>query len=324
MSLPPSLAVRRLLWCAPFVIAGACSVDQGRGLSYGVSNGSANSLTEAAGEGSGGNGSGSGPGDAGESAAPGGAPNGSSAGVASGGNSPASGGEPSHEAGAPSVAGSAVVVGGNNAGGVANGGQTSQGGSVTNGGSSGSTSAGSGGTVDDSPCGDVDQNGVQDCQETLAKNAAFDTNVDGWIADPGVTKVWQADDARGKASGSVRLTFATSNGGSGWVLAAVGQCVPAWSEQEFEVGARSFIPTGQGGGRSEVSLAVFSEDDCHGGFLDSLVPVLSAETGSWQSLHGNVKMPAGTRSVLVRLAASKPGSQASLEVHFDDILFRKK
>jgi hypothetical protein len=35
-------------------------------------------------------------------------------------------------------------------------------------------------------------------------------------------------------------------------------------------------------------------------------------------------MPAGTRSVLVRLAASKPGSQVSLEVHFDDILFRKK
>jgi hypothetical protein len=296
----PPLA--RFFWSAPFVIAAGCAVDEQRDLSYGVgvSSGSASSLTEAAGEGGGGS---AGSGDAGDRAIKvGETPDNSRPGTASGG----------------SGSGSANVSG------SANAGNTSLGGSATNGGGSSGGFAGSGGMVDDGPCGDIDQNGVQDCQETLVTNATFDANADAWVADFGVNKLWQATDARGKVSGSVSLTFATSNGGAGWVLAAIGQCLPAWSEQEFEVGGRSFIPAAQSGGRAEISLATFGEDGCQGSFLQSVVPALSAQAGSWQPLHGSAKMPAGTRSVLVRLAAAKPGSQASLEAQFDDILFRKK
>jgi hypothetical protein len=53
--------------------------------------------------------------------------------------------------------------------------------------------------VDAGACGDLDQNGVQDCDETVARNPRFDASAEDWLADPGVTQVWQAEDARGKA-----------------------------------------------------------------------------------------------------------------------------
>lgn len=315
MASPLFPVLRRACYLAPLLLVVGCPVDQDRGLSYGVgvSSGSASSLTEA-GEGGGGAVAGVGSGGA----TMGGTPEN----TAQGG---AAGQEERGQAGESASGGStAPTAGSSNAGGGSTSGSGGAGGSSSTGGTALAGAAGSGGKPDDGVCGDLDQNNVQDCQETLAKNSTFDANADGWVADPGISKVWQAADARGKSSGSMRLDFATTSASSSWVLAAAGQCLPAWSDDELEVGARSFIPDGQAGGRAEVSLAIFTEDDCHGGFLDSLVPVQSSETGSWQALHGSVKMPAGTRSVLVRLAASKPGSQASLQVQFDDILIRKK
>jgi hypothetical protein len=325
MPSPLPSALRRTLCCAfPGLLFVACSVDEERGLSYGVVSGGASIGSVAAGE-AGMSGSANG-GDGGAGTASGGAPDPGSAGASSGSSSVGNAGKPGTEGGAPSVpgssnagtSGSGVSTGGN----AANGGTS--GGGASGGVAAGGGSAGTGGKPDDGPCGDIDQNAVQDCQETVAKNAAFDANADDWLADPGVTKDWKPEDARGKTSGSVSVTFSTAAANPGWALAAVGQCLPAWGEQEFEVGARSFIPNGQSAGNAQLSLASFGEDDCKGSFLDSATPAMSAQTGSWQALHGSAKLPAGARSVLVRLAASKPGTQASLEVRFDDILFRRK
>lgn len=313
MSSPLSPRLRRTLWRVSVLAVVSCSVDEQRQLSYGVgmTSGSASSLTEGGSENDGGSGQ---SGHAGVAA--GGAPDGGS----SGGDNGALAGGPGSDAGAP-------------AGGAGSSGSVGVGGSVVagnggSGGGAGGTSAGASGTggqPDDSRCGDLDQNSVQDCEETLAKNAAFDTNVDQWFADPGVTKTWRLDEARdGMPSGGLSVTFTTGGASSGWALGAVGQCLPAWTDDVFEVGARCLVPGDQGGGSAQVSLAIFAEDDCKGSLLESKTPVLSAHIGSWRALHGSVKMPAGTRSVLVRLAAAKPGPQPSLEVHFDDILFRKK
>jgi hypothetical protein len=322
MSSPLSPRLRRTLWCVPVLAAAACSVDAQRDLAYGVgmTSGSASSLTEGGRENDGGSGE---SGHAG--LATGGAPD--DAGGA-GGRSGVVAGAPGSDAGAPAsgAPGSSGSAGSNAASGSGGGAGHAVAG---NGGSgAGGTSAGSSGTggkPDDSRCGDLDQNGVQDCEETLAKNAAFDANVEQWVADPGVTKAWRLDEARdGMPSGGLSVTFTSSGGSSGWALGAVGQCLPAWTDDVFEVGARCLVPGDQGGGSAQVSLAIFAEDDCKGSLLESKTPVLSTQIGSWRALHSSVKMPAGTRSVLVRLAAAKPGPQASLEVHFDDILFRKK
>jgi hypothetical protein len=321
MSSPLSPCLRRTLWCASVLAAASCSVDEQRDLEYGVgmTRGSASSLTEGGSENDGGSGE---SGHAGVAA--GGVPDG----VGSGGDNAVVAGAPGSDAGAP--AGGAPGSSGS-AGSNATSGSGGVGGNVAagnGGGGAGGTSAGSSGTggmPDDGRCGDLDQNSVQDCEETLAKNAAFDTNVEQWLAEPGVTKAWRLDEARnGMPSGGLSVTFTTGGASSGWALGAVGQCLPAWTDDVFEVGARCLVPGDQGGGSAQVSLAIFAEDDCKGSLLESKTPVQSAQIGSWRALHSSVKMPAGTRSVLVRLAAAKPGPQTSLEVHFDDILFRKK
>jgi hypothetical protein len=179
--------------------------------------------------------------------------------------------------------------------------------------------------VDAGACGDLDQNGVQDCDETVARNPRFDASAEDWLADPGVTQVWQAEDARGKAgSGSLAITFTTPGGSTGWALAAAGQCLPAWGEDTYEVGARAQVASGQSGGQAELDVAFFGNDGCLGSLLGSKALSPVTRTGVWQPLKGSLELPAGTRSVLLRLAAAKPGAQPSLEVHFDDVLFRKK
>jgi hypothetical protein len=230
----------------------------------------------------------------------------------SGGTSPLGGA--STTGGAATTGGVASTAGAANISGAANGGTS---------GSAGS--AGTGGKPDDGPCGDIDQNGVQDCQETVAKNPTFDADANSWDAELNLTEVWKSDDARGThGSGSLSVTFTTGTASPSWASSAASQCLPAWGETEFELGARAYIPAGQAGGNAQISLAIFGNDDCAGSFMGTTTPALSAEVGSWQVLHSSVKLPAGARSVLVRLITSKPGSQASLQVSFDDVLFREK
>ena len=74
----------------------------------------------------------------------------------------------------------------------------------------------------------------------------------------------------------------------------------------------------------DTRTALIGNDDCAGRFLGSTTPVLTALAGTWQALRSSAKLAAGTRSVMVRLALAKPGTQPSLEARFDDILLREK
>jgi hypothetical protein len=202
------------------------------------------------------------------------------------------------------------------------------GGDASSGGSAGNVAAGGNGGAnvmpDVGPCGDADHDGVQDCKETLAQNATFDSDIKGWSPDYNVVQTWISDDAwQQPSSGSLSLKFTTAGGGQGWTAAAVSQCLVGWADQEFELGAHVFIVDGQDG-TAQISLAMFGNDDSAGSYLGATAPAVAAATGSWQPLNTSVKLASGTRSVLVRLAAAKPGSQASFEVHFDDVLLRHK
>jgi hypothetical protein len=254
--------------------------------------------------------------DAGEPALP-------TGGTTSAGGTNSTGGSTSPSAGEAS-GGESPSQSGSSSGGTTNsggGGAASSGGTSSGGGAGGSA----GGPADSGPCGDLDLNGVQDCDETIANNARFDTSAASWVAEPSVTQLWRTEDARGVAgSGALGLTFTTTgNGGNAWGLAAASQCQAAWSEDTLVVGARVMVPQGQAGGRAQMELAFFDNDGCTGTVLSSQTAALSSATGAWQPLHKKVQVPPGTRSALLRLAAVKPGTQASLEVRFDDVLFRK-
>jgi hypothetical protein len=188
----------------------------------------------------------------------------------------------------------------------------------------GGSSTGGTRSNDDGPCGDLNENGVQDCQETVVKNAVFDEDVSGWTADAGVAIEWKNEDSYAQAnSGSLSLTFTTAAGSQGWAAAYIQQCLPGWADTVYEFGAHARLASGQGG-NAQITVAMFGEDDCAGSFLSTTTPVLTTEAGEWQRLYTRVKLAPGTRSVLVRLGVAKPSSQASFDVTFDDVLFHAK
>ena len=301
----PRFRARTALYCAPLLVLIGCPVEE-RTLDYGVAvtAGSASNATPQ-------------PGNAGSADR-----NGES------GASPIADGGDAAQAGASARAltdgGSPPESGGDGNHPLSQAGTPPSGGTGGGGGSSPGGSAGTGGAQPDGgPCGDLDQNGVQDCDETLVANSAFNTDVQKWDADPSMTTAWQSSDARGaQASGSMSLKFVTPTSGQGWAIAAAGQCIQAWGEQGFELGARVFIPKDQAGGNAQIGLVFLGEDDCAGSFLGTTTPALTTQAGAWQVLRTSARLPAGTRSALVRLAVTKPGTQASLEAHFDSVLFR--
>lgn len=328
---------RHTAYCATLIALAACSVEE-RPLKYGV--GSSNNLSQA---GRGSYGSDNAGGEGGDQASAGaGAQSlgGSDSSVSGAAGTDAEAGAPANNGGSPATGGSPPSGGsqasaGTSAGGVVNTAGSASSGSSNGGGGSGGSSAGtsgsqgSGGTgvvsTDVAPCGDADKNGVQDCLETVVKNATFHVDAKDWKADPSVVAAWKADDAFGQAnSGSISVTVTTGDGSANWSVSATNQCLPAWQDTQFELAARVLLASGQGAGNAQISLAMFGNDDCAGSFLGSTTPVLTAQAGSWQALHTSAKLAAGTRSVMVRLALAKPGTQPSLEARFDDILLREK
>jgi hypothetical protein len=259
----------------------------------------------------------------------------------SGGNGEDDGGAGTDEASAGAGGDESRAVGGAPVGGEGPGvaGDPGQGGDLLSGssgqgggGPSGSAgmagsggAGGSGGIADDGPCGDLDRNGVQDCEETLVQNARFDQSVDEWTAELNMLQSWSNTDARGLASsGSLKLRNERSSTSAGYTLAGAGQCLFAWTAETYELGARAFIDPESGDGRAVINLLIYGNDGCTGTLLGSVTPAFLAEKGAWQVMHSAIKMPAGTRSVYLRLAVEKPLSEPPVEALFDDVLFRKK
>lgn len=175
------------------------------------------------------------------------------------------------------------------------------------------------------PCGNLNRNAVDDCQETLAQNSRFDSGALEWSSESGLLQAWQAEDARGKV-GSGSLLLSNTNvvaQGTGNTGIASFQCFSAWTGDELELGARVRIAPGQGTGEAGLNLLFFGADGCSGPLLGGQDVALTSETGKWVVVRSRTKIPAGTRSARVRLMVAKPFPQASLEAQFDDVLVVK-
>ena len=244
----------------------------------------------------------------------------------------------------PSVAGSSGSAGSSGAGGAAGGVSAGSGGTpiidpggsgtVSGGGTAGASgannsgsagvAAGAGGAPFDSPCGDIDNDSVDDCTETLVLNSHFDTDAAQWVAAANAVQAWDARDARSKSgSGSLMVTNqAPTMQVDASVIAGTEQCIAVTEAVKYEFAAHVMIPDGQGAGEAGLNLYAFAGDACSGVFLTGLTPGMTKQTGSWVVVEGQLAMPAGARSVVVRLVASKPFKQDKLSALFDDVLVR--
>jgi hypothetical protein len=178
----------------------------------------------------------------------------------------------------------------------------------------------------DGPCGDLNHNLVDDCTETLVHNSRFDTATTGWAPEGSLEQTWVTTNAKpGGASGSLSLRNTTFIAGS-MVTAGMGsrQCLVAWGDDTYELAARVFIKPGQGSGSAAISLVFYGSDGCDGTVLDGKTAASVSAVDAWKTARGQVKMPAGTRSVWVRLVVAKPLAQSSFEALFDDVLVTKK
>ncbi len=159
----------------------------------------------------------------------------------------------------------------------------------------------------------------------MIANSRFDLDAAHWQAGLSLTQAWDARDALGKAnSGSLLVSngLPTANGAT---LAMTGseQCVEIVAESKYRVAARVFLPSGQGGGEAGLNLWFFANSGCSGTFLSAASPGTTALTNQWSVVGDQVYVPAGSRSVLLRLVAAKPVSQAKLDALFDDVLLQR-
>ena len=216
------------------------------------------------------------------------------------------------------------------AGSVGAGGDTSSGGSGAAGNAGDGGSAGSGGGGGDASsgtCGDLDDNGIQDCAETLLRNFGFHTDASAWVAEPRAEQRWDPTDARsGIASGALSVVNVNriDTREIGYTMVGSGQCLDVAPLRTYVLGALLRIPRDQGEGHAGMNVFLYADPGCTGTFLHAYTPILVSEADTWRATRGEFETSAGTRSVHVRLVTSKPFAQSSFGALFDSLLLRSE
>jgi hypothetical protein len=110
----------------------------------------------------------------------------------------------------------------------------------------------------------------------------------------------------------------------GYTLAGAAQCVPVLPAATYDFAVQAAIPSGQSGSGTAIGYFFFyASSDCSGD-IDGVASSTSLpSSGTCQALSASVLVPASAHSVKVRLLASKPFSQPSLKVEFDNVLFKR-
>ncbi len=200
----------------------------------------------------------------------------------------------------------------------------------------GSTGGAPGGSPDNSPggaydygaggCGDLDHNGVQDCKETVLSNARFDHDEAGWQAEPSTARIWDPRNARpDQTSGALAVTNGLIYAGEGMTLGGSRQCQPTVGGKKYSVGARAFIPEGQGEVAAGISISFYGIEGCSDYFLSAAPPIMMiAGPNAWGLIKGTVAAPLAAHSAYIRLVTVKPFKQAPTKVLFDDVLVREE
>jgi hypothetical protein len=246
-----------------------------------------------------------------------------------GGGGAGSGGSGGTAGGPPGSGGSLDPVGGTSSGGsggssAGRGGSEGKGGTGGKGGGAGTEpedGGDGGGTVE--RCFDLDDNDVLDCDETLADNATFDDDAEGWAAENNADARWDASDAGNRSdSGSILVENLTTADAEGEGLTAASQCVAVTGGNTYDVIGMARVLNEETAGKGVLNLWYFSDADCTGnvraGFSSG--PASSAER--WTQVRVISSAPSNAVSMLVRLGVQKPFREPSAKVRFDDLLVK--
>ncbi|MGC4090116.1 MAG: hypothetical protein QM756_19980 [Polyangiaceae bacterium] len=245
---------------------------------------------------------------------------------ASGSGGAAAGGKAATSGGSGGASSGGVSSGGASSGGASNGGASNGGVSSGGNGSGGSSGGlGSGGAL--WACADLDANKTPDCNETLVKDATFESpfnpSQSNWKVDAGAVAAWDALDAgAGAPSGSLLLTNQSSTGTD---LTQVGaaQCISVSAGKPYSAFAQSYAQASAGGVFARLSLTYFSNSGCTGAASSLVVAPLEGTTNGWRVLSlSRVAAPSGATSALVRLEVLKLPTSPSVNVRFDNVLVR--
>lgn len=177
-------------------------------------------------------------------------------------------------------------------------------------------------------CADLDTNGIPDCSETIANNADFKQDVQGWLAETDVTLTWDPMNAAGdppSGSAVVASTGVIDANATGAALRAASQCLPVAGKRLVTVYANARVDAGQDpDGHAEVDVFFFNAPGCTGNLASSFSTPqpLDAMPGVWLNLKAGSVSGELAQSMLVKLALSKPFRAASFGARFDNVLVK--
>lgn len=233
--------------------------------------------------------------------------------------------------------GSLATGGSTSAGGKSSGtGGRAQGGnggskSVASGGQSGDTggTAGQGGVpAVDIVCPDLDDNTVPDCDETLAVNATFNTDVEGWRVEANATAIWSFINAQaGEKSGSIQVESnvpANTSSGDAFVYTGVTQCLALDAPGEHQIFAQMFSEGEAVTAYGSVVGRLFSSTDCSGSPTNTFPSLNQGNTSNWFPVQTSVFMAdASARSLMVELRVGKLATRTGMvSLRFDNVFVR--
>jgi hypothetical protein len=170
-------------------------------------------------------------------------------------------------------------------------------------------------------CADLDQDESGDCQETQARNATFDRDVNDWTAEAEASIEWSTRNRYAEqGSGSALVTLQGLIDADGQSLRAATQCVVIDGGTRVAAYANVLAESGQGQGSASLGGFFFETRDCSGPMLGPPLEAFATALDLWQVVAAEQSVPNGAHSLLVRLGVTKPYRSASFGAYFDDVL----
>lgn len=169
-------------------------------------------------------------------------------------------------------------------------------------------------------CPDLDDNFVFDCDETIAKNYAFDEDSSEWSAETNIELAWQVLDAAGHSdSGSLAVEGTFTSDMDGGSMLGADQCIPVKEQTLYAFAVQVSVPDGAPGTTAGFQLVIYDGEDCTGSKMGiATSPVVSGS--SWNVAKLIHPMPKLAKSLIMRLVSIKPYREAPNSVLFDNVL----
>lgn len=173
--------------------------------------------------------------------------------------------------------------------------------------------------------------------ETIAENAGFTKDVEGWNPEAYSIKIgWEVSDAAAEPdSGSIAVTNTMFGTVDGLAPGAGTQCIPVTPGAVYDMAGDLYIPDGQGEGmpgggpyvgEAGLSILFWPNADCsdieptQGNFQTDLI----SRVGTWVHVEGAAVAPDAAKAMSLRVLTVKPFKQFKFQALFDNVLLRQR